>query len=333
MTKQSDIFLISASKINELFPMKTAIEIIEKSFIEYSKKQSIMSKKNYLDLTKYKGDFRAMPAYCEATGYAGVKWVNSHPENIKSNKLSVMGLIILNSPETGEPLAIVEGTLLTNIRTGAAGAVAARAMADPKSETVALIGTGTQAHYQLSGLLECFPVKTINLFDINQESAEAFKNTIINNTHCTVNVKTSIRNCVSDADIIVTTTPARKALIRKEWLKDNYHINAIGADAPGKQEVHLKVIQNSIVVVDDIEQATHSGEINIPIATKQLSKNQIFSTLGDLFITKKDHIKSLKEKPSVFDSTGLAIQDIYAAGWIFNKINKLDTPSYNFFNL
>ena len=131
----------------------------------------------------------------------------------------------------------------------------------------------------------------------------------------------TIKECVSDADIVVTTTPSRKPIVQPQWIKDGTHINAIGADAPGKEELDPTILKRSKVVVDDVEQASHSGEINVPIAKGLFKLKDIYATLGEIIAGKKKGRASPREV-TVFDSTGLAIQDTAVASLIYKAAVK-----------
>ena len=131
----------------------------------------------------------------------------------------------------------------------------------------------------------------------------------------------NIQGCVAGADIVVTTTPSRKPIVQSSWIKDGVHINAIGADAPGKEELDPKVLKRARVVVDDLEQASHSGEINVPIAKGLFKLKDIHATLGEIIAGKKKGRTSPREV-TVFDSTGLAIQDTAAASLIYKAAVK-----------
>jgi len=131
----------------------------------------------------------------------------------------------------------------------------------------------------------------------------------------------SVQECVAGADIIVTTTPSRKPLVRSSWVKDGAHLNAIGADAPGKEELDPTILKRARVVVDDLEQASHSGEINVPIAKGLFKLKDIYATLGEIIAGKKKGRTSPREV-TVFDSTGLAIQDTAIASFIYKAALK-----------
>jgi alanine dehydrogenase len=312
--------VLTQREIKHLADMKDVIRVVEQAFRAYGEKKVRMPAKIYLDLPEYNGDFRAMPAYVETIGSCGIKWVCSYASNRKYGLPSVMAHIILNDPKDAYPLAILEGTHITNLRTGAAGAVAAKYLARKDSKIVSLVGCGVQAEFQLLALNEVFSIEKVKIWGKSIGEMADFKKRL-RKTGLNIEISGSIKECVADADIICTTTPSRKPLVMAEWLKPGAHINAIGADAPGKQELDPKILKIAKIIVDDYAQASHSGEINLPLAKGIISKKNISSCIGDIVAGKKE-IKCGKKDITVFDSTGLAIQDIALASFIYKKALK-----------
>ena len=306
--------------------MPSALKVIENAFTLYGKNLIQMPAKIYLHLDKYKGDFRAMPAYIEGMEACGLKWVNVHPKNRRFGLPAVMAVIILSDPKTGLPLAIMDGTYITNLRTGAAGGIAAKYLARKNSAIVGLVGCGAQARTQLLALKELFRIKLVYVWGNKPEYAKKF----LKDTRpfgLTMEIKDKISDCVRQADIVVTTTPVRKPIVKSEWIKDGTHINAIGADAKGKEELEPKLLKRARIFVDDWQQASHSGEINVPLARGIISKKDITATLGEVLTGKKKGRKAAKEI-TIFDSTGLAIQDIALANLVYKIAVKKKVGSW-----
>jgi len=314
------ISFLGDKQIKRLVGISEVLKIVEAAFRAQAQGRVQMPSKIYLHLDKYMGDFRAMPAYIESLKACGIKWVNVHPENKKYALPAVMALIILNDPKTGIPLAIMDGTYITNLRTGAAGALAAKFLARKNSKRIALIGSGAQAETQILALREIFKIELVTVYDINRIRAQAFirkmKFLDIFMRQCF-----NIEDCVNGADIIVTTTPSRKPLVKADWISSGVHINAIGADAKGKEELDPVILKKARIFVDDVVQASHSGEINLPLAKGFISPKSIRATLGEVIIGKKKGRISPSDI-TVFDSTGLAILDIAVANYVYEKNKK-----------
>lgn len=312
--------------VKRLVGIKEAIKAIEEAFRYFGKGKVQMPAKLYLHLDKYNGDFRAMPAYIEGLEICGIKWVSVHPGNRKKALPTVMAIIILSDPSNGLPLCVMDATYATALRTAAAGGVAAKYLARGDSQKVALIGCGMQAKTQLLALKELFDIKQVNVWGLDRQEALLFIREM-RRPGMGMAAADSVKDCVKDADIIVTTTPSRRPLVRLEWLKKGVHINAIGADAKGKQELDPMILKRAKVVVDAWEQASHSGEINVPLRNGKLSKKDIYADIGEIVAGRK-RARSGEGEITVFDSTGLAIQDTAIANIIYRKARRLKKAKY-----
>lgn len=280
-------------------------EAIEAAFCAFGRDEVEMPPKVYVSIDG--GDFRTMPASIPSLGLAGVKVVNVHPDNPARGLPSVMALLVLLEPSTGLPYALMNATMLTDRRTGAAGAVAARHLCRRTDGVqVGLVGAGRQAEAQLEAARAWLGIERVRVWSRSDTSASAFARRFPD-----LEVETADLERVTDCDLLVTTTPSRTPLVRDDWVRDGTHINAIGADAPGKQELDPAVLARARLFVDDPRQAVHSGEINVPIATGLYDPALIAGTLGDVVLGRTG--RRSETEVTVFDSTGLAIQDLAIA--------------------
>ncbi|MHB8162772.1 MAG: Rossmann-fold NAD(P)-binding domain-containing protein [Methanoregula sp.] len=290
---------------------------IETAFADHGRGRVQMPPKVYITLPE--GDFRTMPAYLPSLSLAGVKVVNVHTGNPSRGLPTVMALTVILDIATGEPVAILNATKLTNMRTGAAGAVAAKYLSPKKEIVLGLIGTGRQAEAQYRAISRELDVCEVKCWSRNSLHAEKFAQSIIDHAACSVPVE---KAC--DCDVLVTTTPSRAPIIMSEWVHDGTHINAIGADAPGKQELDPLLLRRGRVFVDDMVQAVHSGEVNVPISRGIFTLEEIAGTLGEVVIGKKH--REHPDQITIFDSTGLAIQDLAIAAIAMRNGTVIDLP-------
>jgi alanine dehydrogenase len=253
----------------------------------------------------------------EGLDIAGTKIVSVHPDNSQKGLPTVMATIFLNDPKTGALIAIMDGTYITNLRTGAAGGIAAKYLARKNSKVIGLVGTGAQAETQLLALQCGFKIESVKVFDQNQAKAKSFAEKMSKQLGIDVIVASSVQD-VAEADIVCTTTPSREPIVMKEWIKPGTHINAMGADAAGKEELDPGILKMAKIVVDSWAQASHSGDINIPFAKGLIKQSDIYAELGEIVVGKKPG-RVNEEEITVFDSTGLAIQDISTAKYVYDK--------------
>ena len=301
-------------EIRELLSIPEAIKAVEEAFRYHALGKVQMPAKTFLKFEN--GDLRAMPAYLN--GKAGIKWVNSHPRNPEIGLPTVMAILIYNDPETGYPLAVMDGTYITNVRTGAASAVASKHLGRKDSKIFGFVGCGKQAYSQFLALRTIFEIEKVKAYDIVESKALEFVKFC---EKTGVEAKVTDLKSVCKSDILCTQTPSRKPVVVKQWIEEGTHINAIGADAPGKQELDEKLLRVSKIVVDDLEQAMHAGEINVPLSKGIIKKEDIYATIGEVVAGIKKGRESDREV-TVFDSTGLAIQDVAVASIVYEQAIK-----------
>lgn len=290
---------------------------IEAAFREHGEGRVQMPPKVYITFPK--GDFRTMPAYLPAQEIAGVKIVNVHPENREHGLPTVMAMTILIDPESGVPRAVLNATSLTDMRTGAAGAVAAKYLSPDREVTVGVIGSGRQAEAQVMALADVRPISRLRIWSRDGKNAGAMASRFPD-----LDAGATGLEQACDADVVITTTPSRAPLVENDWIRDGTHINAIGADAPGKQELDPRILLRARVFVDDLAQAVHSGEVNVPISRGIFPPDQIAGTLGEVVTGKKR--RERPDEVTVFDSTGLAIQDLAIARLALEGAEWIDLP-------
>lgn len=307
------VLLLTRREIEGLVSMSEVMDAVENVFREKGLGRVQMPPKTYVFFEK--GDFRVMPCYVPSLGLAGTKIVNVHPLNPEKGLPSVMATIILLDPECGRPLAIMDGTWITNMRTGAGGGVAAKYLARRDSKVLGLVGAGMQARTQLLALREIFEFEEIRVWSKRREVAEAFKRDF---PDMNIIIENEVKEAVVGCDIVATTTPVTEPIVKNEWVAEGMHINAIGADAPGKEELEPQILKRSKIVVDDMEQACHSGEVNVPLERGVLRREEIYGELGEIVAGKKPGRISSGEI-TIFDSTGLAIQDLAVAALVYRR--------------
>jgi alanine dehydrogenase len=304
--------ILKKDDIKSLLNMQEIIDVVQRVFLALDQGKTDMPPKSYL-LVEH-GDFRAMPA--AVPGAVGVKWVNSHPGNPAKGMPTVMAVLIYNDPATAYPLAIMDAGEITAYRTAATSAIAAQYMARTESCILGLVGAGYQAYTHVLALSTLFKFKEIRVFDVLPAAVEKLIESLPGYP-----LKLCLLEEAADADIVCTLTPSRKPIVKKEWIKPGTHINAIGADAKGKQELDPYILKDALVVVDDIRQASSGGEINVAISQKLYSAVDVYGSLSELVAGKKQGRKN-SDSITVFDSTGIAIEDIASAKYLYEKALK-----------
>jgi ornithine cyclodeaminase/alanine dehydrogenase len=315
----SEVIFLSQDDVKLCLPMNKAIEAVEEAYIAFAKGNVKMPPVMHLNVTQYNGEIDIKSGYIEDFGLIGTKIASGFYDNHKLGLPPGIAVIILMDLKTSIPLAIMDGTYVTAYRTGAAGAVAAKLLAKKDSEIIGVIGTGVQARMQVIALKEIFSLKKVKVWGRNAVARDLYSEEISEQLKITVEPVDNIKDAVIDSDIVITVTPSKKALVMKDWIKEGTHINSIGADAPGKQELDPRIIKIADkVVVDSLDQCKIIGEIQHALGNGLISEKDISAEIGQILIGEKKGRESEVEI-TLFDSTGLAAQDIAAANIVYKQ--------------
>jgi len=309
--------LLTGKQIKKLLAMKDVLGAVENAFRHKGLGKVQMPPKVYLFYEKFNGDLRTMPSYVEDMDVSAVKIVNVHPDNPKNFGMrTVMAVLVLINPHTGAPLAFMDASHITDMRTGAASGIASKYLARPNPKVLGIIGAGNQARTQMLALTTQYEhFDEVRVYDMYPEKSKALARELrrkYKGMVGKVKVAGSAKDCVVDSDIVVTCTSARAPIVLDEWVKPGTHFNCIGADAPGKQEMDPKILKRARLVIDDWEQASHSGEINVPLSKGELTREDVNAEIGQIVANLKPGREN-DEQITVFCSTGLAVQDALTA--------------------
>ncbi|MGQ8872160.1 ornithine cyclodeaminase family protein [Paenibacillus sp. TSA_86.1] len=276
----------------------------------------------FYDFDPGKADMDIKSGYLKGEKVFGHKTITWFAENEAKQLPTLTGLINVFDAETGRPLGITEASFITGIRTGASGAIGAKYLARQDSETLLVVGSGNQAIFQIACVLCAFPnLSTVCVAARDQEKLNSFVNAIphrlqsefgMNIENVTFEAAESLEQAVKNSDIIITVTSSRTPIIKKEWVKEGTHLSCIGADMVGKQEIDSNLMSQARLYVDDREHCIQVGEIEIPLKEGKIAENHICGEIGDLILGKIEG-RTSNEQITIFDATGMAILDIYAA--------------------
>src|SRR5215217_5008827 len=273
-----------------------AIERVRDGFMEYAGNEWQMPPKTYLDASP-NGDFRAMPA--KGAGLAILKWVTSFPGNPQAGLPVVMGVICVSSVSDGEPLALVDVRSITALRTGAVAAVAAQELAREDASSVGMIGCGLHGRWAARCLAAAEYGPGI-CFDPDPEAAGQLAGEL--------GWEVGSREDALAADIVTCVTPGNEPVVRAGDLRPGLHLNMLGADGPGKAEAEPEAVAQAELFCDEWEQASHGGELTGAVEAGLVRREQV-TELGEV-LTGSRPGRSAPDGVTLFDSTGLAIQDL-----------------------
>ena len=317
-----DTIILTKSEVEACLSMSDAIDAVKAAYSAFAKGRVQMPSVQHLDVRQHNGEVDVKSGFVEDFQLMGTKIASGFYDNQKIGLPPGIAVIVLLDLKTSMPLAIMDGTHVTAYRTGAAGAVAASVLAQKDSRSVGIVGTGTQGRMQLIALKELFHIQQAKVWNVNRSSAEKYRDQMSKMLSIDIEVVDTPGAVVPDADILVTATPSRKALINEDVIHEGLHINAIGADGPGKQELDPKIMTRvSKIVVDSFEQCRKIGEIQHALRLGLINDSSIHAEIGEIINGNKSG-RETKSEVTIFDSTGLSAQDIAAAKIVFETARK-----------
>ena len=309
----TEVLILTRKEVESCLSMKRTIEAVREAYIAFANGRVQMPPVMHLDVEKYNGEVDIKSGFVEDFDLIGTKIASGYYDNHKLGLPPGMAVIALLDLKTSMPLAIMDGSYITAYRTGAAGAVAASVLARKNSTKVGVIGAGTQGRMQILALKELFQLDEIRVWDIQEQMAAKYSTEMSEYLGIDVKHFDNREEVVRGSDIVVTVTPSKKELVKKDWIEKGMHINAIGADGPGKQELDPAIVKLADkVVVDSLAQCRRIGEIQHALALGLITEQDVHGEIGEILIGKKVGRES-DDEITFFDSTGLAAQDIAAA--------------------
>lgn len=319
MLKHSLIF--NRTDIQSLMSLSEHIEVVENAFRLYSEGQILNP--DLLHIDSDKGEFHVKVGGLKfPKTYFGLKSNGGFFQNRATNGLpNIQGLILLHDGDTGFPLAIFESGDITVKRTGAATAVAAKYLALEDASVATICGCGMQGQIQLEAIMQVRDIKKVFAFDKNEEAMTKYAEKMSDQLKIEIIPTNNLQEAISQSQICVTCTPSREAFIKNEYAHPGLFIAAVGADSPEKQELDPQLIADHKVVADILDQCVNVGEIHHAIEAKLMTKENVYSQLGEVITGKKVGRES-KEEIIIYDATGTALQDVAAAAYIYEKAVK-----------
>ncbi len=303
---------LSGDDVRALVPMPRAIELMKEVFGELSAGRAFAPLRTPIDVPDQAAVTLFMPAFVPSQQGLGLKIVSVFPNNRDAGKPTIHALVALVSAETGEPLAIMDGTFLTALRTGAVSGAATDLLARHDSHVLTCIGAGTQGVTQAWAVGSVRPIERIYVSDINVESASSFAKRLgelAPELASRVEIVTDLDRAISESDVICTATTSRSAVFRDETLKRGAHINAIGAFTPEMQEIPIATVTRARIVVDNVDAVmAEAGDIIIPVERGELDRNRVSLELGQ--IVNGSQGRQDTAELTLFKSVGNAVQDI-----------------------
>jgi alanine dehydrogenase len=314
MPVRREVRVLSGGDLSKMLTLDDVIPAIESAYVAASQQEAQLYPV-VRELLASGGVFGIKSGYWPEQESLGLKVAGYWPQNRAKGLDNHQAMVVLVEPLTGVPRAIIDGNFITAIRTSAAGVIGLRYLARPDAHTALIVGSGVQAEAQVRALDWWQPGIEISVFEPldtdGQPMAKAFCDRLGDSGIACLPAD-SLEDAVRRSDVIVTTTPARKPVLRRDWLTPGVHINAMGADTAGKQEHEIATLRDSLVIVDDWTQASRLGECQHAVAAGLFTDQEHPRSIGEV-IAGSAPGRTDDAQLTLFDATGLALQDLAAA--------------------
>ncbi|HET9824116.1 MAG TPA: ornithine cyclodeaminase family protein [Chitinophagaceae bacterium] len=315
---------VGKEKIASLLPMHECIELMEKMFRSLANGECVQPLRSLMWLPDRTGLLGMMPGYAESPGVMGIKLITVFHANRDAGYPSHQGVVILFDTRHGQPLMIFDATEITAIRTAAASALATRLLSRENSRRLAIIGSGEQAQRHVESILLVRKISEITLWSRNEEHAKDLAEKISTIEEIPISTKKSVQEAVEKADIICTVTSSPTPIVMGGWISPGAHINAVGSSTPKSRELDSATIVRGKLFTDRLESIlTEAGDFLFPKQEGAITDAHVRAELGEVLTGSKKGREN-DEEITIFKSLGIALEDIFSAWHVYQKINQLN---------
>jgi ornithine cyclodeaminase/alanine dehydrogenase-like protein (mu-crystallin family) len=312
------MLVINQKEVSELLTMKACIKVMENVLSDLARGLAIQQLRTLVPVEET-NVLGLMPGYLKREEVVGAKIITIYPDNHKIGSPSHQGIVLMFDSKDGSLKATIDGEKITAIRTAAVSAVATNLLARKDSETLSILGSGEQAKTHLEAMLAVRPIELVKVWSQTEEKAMLFKKEMEQQFKVSIQVYSTLEDAVTDADIICTVTASKVPILEGVWVKEGAHINAVGAHKAKDRELASELVKKSKFYVDRVESAINeSGDYLIPLKEGVIDEEHIVGEIGELLIEKIDGRNS-ESCITVFESLGLAIEDLAASHFIYQE--------------
>lgn len=321
------MLILNAGEVRQALPMQDAIEAMKQAYASLSNGTAVVPLRTRLPIPRHDGLSLFMPAYVQTTDSEAlaIKVVSLFPKNLERGLAFIQAAVLVFEADTGCTLALLEGSSLTAIRTGAASGASIDLLARKNSKVAAIFGAGAQGRTQLEAACTARRIESVFIFDTDSDKARTFAKELTGRGPIPgdIRVTVSSREAVENADIICTATTSTTPVFEDGNIKPGTHISAVGAYTPEMCEIPAETVRRARIVVDSRSASMEeAGDIIQPIRAGLFTESQIHAELGEIVLGKKEGRKSESEI-TFFKSVGIAVQDAMAAQLALQNARKM----------
>jgi len=313
------VLVISGAEVRRLLPMGLCIDLMAEALATLARGDALNPLRGIMPVPQLHGFLGLMPGYLGAPESLGLKAISVFPGNHGTQFDSHQGVVLLFEPEHGSPVALVDASEITAIRTAAVSGVATRLLASEDAGDLAILGSGVQARTHLEAMLHVREVRRVRVFSPSTERLNRFcaEQTVRHGIRA--EAVGSAREAVQNADIVCATTSAREPVVKGAWLAPGAHVNAVGASIASMRELDTEAVVRARLYVDRRESTVHeSGDYLFPLNEGAITERHIVGEIGEILLGKLDGRES-PEQITLFKSLGLAVEDLAAAQHVYTR--------------
>jgi len=315
--------VLSREDVRRALPMREAVEAMKRAFAQLSRGQAQVPLRVALPVERHKGVTLFMPGYLAADDRMAVKIVSVFNDNPAKGLPLIHALVVVVDAETGAPTAVMDGTYLTALRTGAASGAATDLLAREDARVAAIFGAGVQGRTQLEAVCAVRPIEAAWVYDVDPKRAATYAEEMAGRLGIPIRVASTPAEAVRAADVICTATTATAPVFDDADVRPGTHINAIGAYTPQMQEVPAETVVRAKVVIDHREASlAEAGDLIIPLQQGLITEDHIWAELGEIAAGLKPG-RTDPEEITLFKSVGVAVQDVAAAAAVLEAAERL----------
>ena len=313
----TDVLVIDAHTVRRLLPMAACIDVVAEALAALAHERAVNPLRSILGLPFGGSALAVMPGAQVEPPTFGVKVISVFPQNREAGIESHQGVVLLFEAEHGRPVALVDASEVTALRTAAVSGVATRALARPDADDLAILGSGTQARTHLEAMLAVRQVRRVRAWSPTRSRLESFAAEASERHAIPVEVVADSRAAVDGASLVCTVSGAAEPIVRGEWLAPGCHVNAVGSAVPTARELDGEALRRSRLIVDRRESAMHeSGDVLLAIAEGAIGPEHIAGELGEVLIGALPG-RTDADQVTLFKSLGLAVEDVATARAVY----------------
>ncbi len=310
---------LSEKEVRGLLDIEELIDVLEQAHIQFSTGKAVMPVRLVVPLPQIKGRLTSMPAYLSEGNALGMKVVTYFQDNPGQGLAAILATIALYSTETGKLLVLMDGSYITAIRTACASAVATKALANPETPVLGILGAGTQARAHIRALCKVRKIARVKVYSQSGKSAELLKKELESEVGIEIEPVGTAIEAVRAADLLATVTTAKDPILSADWLKPGVHINAVGSHRPDIREIDGATIKRAKLVVDSRAAIkSECGDILLAIREGAIAEDHVTAEIGEVLAGSIPG-RTGTEEMTLYKSVGIALQDVATAQLVYRK--------------